>query len=203
MTSDFRIFAGRAIRNFGTVGAMAPTSAAAARVMASIVPRTGEPVVLEVGPGTGALSEPIRRRIAPGGRHLAVELDEGMIAHLRATKPWLELIEGDAGELETLLETAGVKRVDTVISGLPWTVFTGEQQRRILTQIARVMAPTGVFSTLAYLPGLPMPAGRQLRRQLDEVFGEVRLSRTCWRNLPPTKVYLCRQPRPLDDMRDN
>lgn len=194
MSSDFRIFAGRAIRNFGTVGAMAPTSEAAARVMAALVPRTGKPVVLEVGPGTGALSGPIRRRLPTGARHLGVELDPGMVAHLRETKPWLELIEGDARELTKLLADAGVDKVDAVISGLPWTVFSAEQQQDILEQISQVMAPDGIFTTLAYLPGLPMPAGIQLRRNLHSVFDEVRLSRVFWRNFPPTKFYLCRKP---------
>lgn len=193
--AEYRMFLSRAVSNPGRVGAVAPSSPTLAREMAKIVPSWGVPTVLELGPGTGALSDAVAQRLPEGGRHLAVELDAGMVKHLRSTLPSLEVIEGDAAELGTLLKQAGVQSVDAVISGLPWTLFPAEAQRAILREVGRVLAPGGAFTTIAYVQALGMASARRFRDRLDETFDEVVLTRTVWRNVPPARFYLCRRPR--------
>jgi len=194
--ADYRKFAARAVRHPGQVGAVAPSSPHLAREMAAIVPSSGtEPVVVELGPGTGALSRGVRERLPSGGRHLAVEIDDGMVEHLRTELPWLQVVQGDAAELRTLLSDAGIESVDAVISGLPWSIFPGEQQRAILGEIGQVLAPGGAFTTFAYVHALGMSGARQFRQRLDDAFDEVLTSRTVWRNVPPARVYTCRRPK--------
>ncbi|WP_258349152.1 class I SAM-dependent methyltransferase [Saccharopolyspora gregorii] len=195
--ADYRKFAARAARKPGLVGAVAPSSPHLAREMASIVPRTASetgPVVVELGPGTGALSRAVRDRLPEGGRHLAIELDSGMVEHLRADLPWLEVVQGDAAKLRTLLADHGVDRVDAVISGLPWSIFPGELQRDILAEIGQVLVPGGAFTTFAYVHALGMSGARAFRNRLDLAFDEVLTSRTVWRNVPPARIYTCRRP---------
>jgi phosphatidylethanolamine/phosphatidyl-N-methylethanolamine N-methyltransferase len=192
--ADYRTFVTRAISKPGTVGAVIPSSPIMAREMAAVVPTVGNPVAVELGPGTGALSGAVARRLPAGGRHLAVELDEGMVGHLRATMPWLEVIQGDAVRLGKLLEQAGIESVDAVVSGLPWSLFPVEAQRDILREVGKVLAPGGAFTTLAYLHALGMSGARQFRRLLGETFDEVVTSRTVWRNVPPSRIYVCRRP---------
>lgn len=175
---------------------MAPSSPVLAREMAKIVPTWGAPTVVELGPGTGALSGAVAGRLPADGRHLAVELDAGMVNHLRSSLPRLEVVQGDAADLRMLLEQAGVQQVDAVISGLPWSLIPLEAQRVILGEVGRVLAPGGAFTTIAYVQALGMPNARRFRELLDETFDEVVLSRTVWRNVPPARVYLCRRPRP-------
>ncbi len=197
MFADYRKFAARAARKPGLVGAVAPSSPHLAREMASIVPRTASetgPVVVELGPGTGALSRAVRDRLPEGGRHLAIELDSGMVEHLRADLPWLEVVQGDAAKLRTLLADHGVDRVDAVISGLPWSIFPGELQRDILAEIGQVLVPGGAFTTFAYVHALGMSGARAFRNRLDLAFDEVLTSRTVWRNVPPARIYTCRRP---------
>ena len=114
--------------------------------------RSGTPVVVELGPGTGAVSAVIDERLPPGARHLAVELDEGMVEFLGRTRPGLEVVHGDARDLGKLLAERGVMHVDAVVCGLPWALFDEPTQQRVLTEVGHAIGPTGAFTTFAYLP---------------------------------------------------
>ncbi len=195
LIADYRKFVTAAVRRPAQVGAVIPSSAALARVMANIVPTSGTPTVVELGPGTGALSAAIRQRLPEGGRHLAIELDADMAEHLRTTLPGSEVIEGDAAELGTVLAEAGVGAADAVVSGLPWSLFSAESQSRILHQVGESLAHGAAFTTIAYLHALGMRGARQFRARLDEAFDEVVMTRTVWRNLPPARIYVCRRPK--------
>jgi phospholipid N-methyltransferase len=190
-----RAFLAAALRNPGKVGAVAPTSEGMAELLTRIVPRSGTPVVVELGPGTGAVTGVIDNRLPPGARHVAVEVDPAMAAFLQRTHPGLEVIEGDAVKLGALLAEHGVEHADAVVSGLPWSLFDDETQVSILAQIADVVGSEGAFTTFAYRHGLVLSAARRFRRTLHETFEEVLVTATVWRNLPPAFVYVCRRPR--------
>lgn len=189
-----RAFLAAALRRPATMGAVAPSSPHLTRVLASVVPRSGRPVVVELGPGTGAVSAAIGERIPAAGRHLAVELDPDMVAHLQRTHPNLEVVHGDARRLGELLAERGVDHADAVICGLPWALFDEATQSGILTGISDAIGQTGAFTTFAYLQGMALPAARKFRATLRRTFDEVVVSATVWRNMPPAFVYVCRRP---------
>lgn len=182
------------LRNPGTTGAIAPSSERLARVLASVVPVTGTPTVVELGPGTGAVSAVIARRLPAGARHLAIELDPAMVGHLRRAHPDLEVVPGDARRLPALLAEHGVQRADAVVCGLPWALFDATTQTEVLAGISTAIGPTGAFTTFAYLQGMALPAARRFRATLRATFEEVQVTATVWRNLPPAFVYVCRRP---------
>lgn len=192
-----RAFLVAALRRPATMGAVTPSSERLAGVLASIVPSEGKPVVVELGPGTGAVSTVISRRLPEGARHLAVELDPDMVAYLRRTLPDLEVVPGNAAQLSTLLAENDVIGVDAVICGLPWALFDDPTQAEILGGIGRAIGSTGAFTTFAYLHGMTLGAARRFRRTLRERFDEVLVTATVWRNMPPAFVYVCRRPRDL------
>lgn len=194
-TGDFRAFVSAVARNPGTVGAVAPSSAGLADCLAGIVPSTGTPTVVELGPGTGSVSAAVDRRLPPGGRHLAVEIDPILAERLRSRRPGLEVINGDAAELTALLAARGVDSVDAVVCGLPWSLFAPEAQQAIMSQIGEVLAPGAAFTTFAYLHAKALGGARRFRRLLEASFDEVITTRAVWRNLPPALVYVCRRPR--------
>ncbi|WP_205471956.1 class I SAM-dependent methyltransferase [Nocardioides sp. SYSU D00038] len=185
-------FLGAALRHPGRVGAVAPSSSALTAVLAGVVPTTGTPTVVELGPGTGAVSTAIVERLPAGARHLAVEIDPRMVEALRRSQPQLEVIEGDARDLVRLLGERDVTRVDAVVSGLPWALFDGGTQRAILAAARQLLGGTGAFTTFAYLHALRFPAARRFRGLLGEVFDEVEVTEPVWRNLPPALCYVCR-----------
>jgi phospholipid N-methyltransferase len=176
------------------MGAVVPSSTRLSAVLASIVPTVGAPVVVELGPGTGAVSAVIDERLPPGARHLAVELDAGMVDFLGRTRPGLEVVHGDARDLGKLLAERGVMHVDAVVCGLPWALFDEPTQHRVLTEVGHAIGPTGAFTTFAYLPGMALPAAHRFRRTLRARFEEVLITAPVWRNMPPAFVYVCRRP---------
>jgi phosphatidylethanolamine/phosphatidyl-N-methylethanolamine N-methyltransferase len=198
MTSDTtarRAFLAAALRRPATMGAIAPSSPRLGAVLASVVPRIGEPVVVELGPGTGSVSTVIAGKLPEGARHLAVELDPDMVEFLRRTHPGLDLVQGNAADLGKLLADRGISKVDAVICGLPWALFDDATQTALLAEISRVIGDHGAFTTFAYLHGMTLGAARRFRRRLRDTFDEVLVSATVWRNLPPAFVYVCRRPR--------
>jgi phosphatidylethanolamine/phosphatidyl-N-methylethanolamine N-methyltransferase len=190
-----RAFLAAALRRPATMGAIAPSSPRLGAVLASVVPRTGEPVVVELGPGTGAVSAVISERLPAGARHLAVELDPAMVEFLRRTHPDLDVVQGNAADLGKLLAERGITKVDAVICGLPWALFDDATQTELLDEISRVIGDHGAFTTFAYLHGMTLGAARRFRSRLRGTFEEVLVSATVWRNLPPAFVYVCRRPR--------
>jgi phospholipid N-methyltransferase len=188
-------FLAAALRNPATMGAVAPSSSQLAAQMAAVVPRVGEPVVVELGPGTGSVTTAIEHRLAGRGRHVAVEIDPVLAEHLRVEFPDVEVLVGDAAELERLLADHDVPVADAVLCGLPWSLISAGAQRAIVEATARALRPEGSFATLAYVHALPLSPARRFRALLGEVFDEVLRTRTVWRNLPPAVAYVCRRPR--------
>lgn len=189
---DLLTFATSAFRSPNVIGAVAPSGRALCDLLASVAPAEGMPAVVELGPGTGVVSDALRRRLPPEARHVAVEIDPGMVAHLRRTKPWLEVVAGDAKNLRKLLADIGVAQVDAVVSGLPWTLFSRAAQRGIMEQVSHVLVPEGVFTTFAYTHVMHLPTQRRFRALLEESFDEVLVTGTVWRNVPPALAYQCR-----------
>lgn len=190
-----RAFLATALRRPATMGAVAPSSPRLGAVLASVVPSTGTPVVVELGPGTGAVSAVIAEKLPPGARHIAVELDPDMVEFLRRTRPDLEVVPGNAADLAALLAERGIGTVDAVVCGLPWALFDDATQTALLGEISRSIGDRGAFTTFAYLHGMSLAAARRFRRTLRSTFDEVLVTATVWRNLPPAFVYVCRRPR--------
>jgi phospholipid N-methyltransferase len=190
-------FLAAVLRSPATVGAVAPSSPYLAARLATVVPRVGHPVVVELGPGTGSVTTAIEYQLAGRGRHLAVEIDPVLARYLRTEHPGVEVLVGDAAELERLFAEHQVSGVDAVVSGLPWSLIEGDAQLAIIDATARSLRPGGCFTTFAYLHALSMSRARQFQALLGEVFHEVLTTRTVWWNLPPAVTYVCRGPREL------
>ncbi|MDQ4011692.1 MAG: methyltransferase domain-containing protein, partial [Actinomycetota bacterium] len=150
---------------------------------------------VELGPGTGSTTTAIEHRLAGRGRHVAVEIDPVLAERLRAEFPEVEVLVGDAAELERLLADHDVSAADAVLCGLPWSLIRAGAQRAIVEATARTLRPGGSFATLAYVHALPLSPARRFRALLGEVFDEVLSTRTVWWNLPPAVTYVCRRPR--------
>lgn len=190
-----RTFLLAAVRNPTRVGAIVPSSSRLAASLASVVPNDGVPVVVELGPGTGAVSAAIEARLPRGGRHVAVEVDVQMAAFLRRHRPGVEVVNGDARDLVQLLAGIEINRAAAVVSGLPWSLFDTGGRERILRQVAESIGLDGVFITFAYVHARPLHGARAFRRSLEQTFDEVLVSPVVWQNMPPAYCYICRRPR--------
>ncbi|WP_346433762.1 class I SAM-dependent methyltransferase [Nonomuraea composti] len=176
--------------------AVLPSSARLAARMVAGVPERGEPVVVELGAGTGAFTSAIQRRLAGRGRHVVVELNDRFAAGIARAYPSVEVIRDDAVRLPRLLAGLGIGpgTVDVVVSGLPWIAYAG--QPPLVESVARVLSPAGVYTQFAYTWTRWAPPARRLVEGLRGAFEEVVTSTTVWRNLPPAVVHLARRPHP-------
>lgn len=176
-----------------SIGAIAPSSSFLARRMTDWIDWDGARTVIECGPGTGAMTTEILRRLRPGARFVAIELNPNLARVLRGRLPQVEVLVGSAGDLPDLCGAAGVPPADAVLSSLPWASFPEPLQRGCLEAIRGALAPRGQFVTFAYNVGLLTARGRRFRRLLPACFSEVSESPTAWLNLPPAFVYRCRK----------
>jgi len=184
-------FLGQFLRNPKKVGAIAPSSPALARVITSWVNLEEADAVVEIGPGDGAFTPYIQRRLKPGAVFFAIEIEEKMCARLRERYPGLTVYCGCASQASEFLRQHGVDKADCIVSGLPWTLFSPRLQKTLLDATINALRPGGQFVTFAYLPGLLMRSGQLFRRRLKRSFSSVTQSRVVWRNLPPAFVYQC------------
>jgi len=152
-------------------------------------------VVVEYGPGTGAFTAEILRRLKPDATYLGLEVNPVMASHLRERFPRITVYEDCAANIRSRLQDHQLDAVDVIISGLPWAAFSEDVQNRILSESVEALADGGVFATFAYLQGLLMPAGIRFRNMLKSMFSAVETSRVTWFNLPPAFVYRCRKQR--------
>ncbi|WP_211349188.1 class I SAM-dependent methyltransferase [Micromonospora pisi] len=194
MANEKLTFLTQFVRQPMSVGAVAPSSAALANKITAPVPRTGDPVVVELGPGTGAFTGEIQRRLGGRGHQLAIEINSDFAGALSRRYPAVEVISDDARKLRELLAARGHSQADVIVSGLPWAAFSSDLQHNLLDAVADGLADDGAFTTFAYLFAIWTPPAQRLRTALRARFEEVTMGRTVWANLPPALVYHCRRP---------
>jgi phospholipid N-methyltransferase len=217
--SEYRVFWGEFRRNFHTTGALAPSSRYLARALARFVradPQASGRApdaarrILEVGPGTGAVTREIVRRLGPEDTLDLVELNDTFVRLLRrrleqdrslaAAAPRVRIIH-DRVENLPLAPT-----YDAIISGLPLNNFSPESVERILGALQALVKPGGTVSFFEYVGVRPMRRMVSRREERDRLRGvgealreslkhEVR--RQCvLANLPPAWVHHLRFPGP-------
>ena len=176
-----------------TTGAVIPSSGALTRLMLAGIDWGQVGAAVELGPGTGAFTGEIQKRLRNRARFFAVELNPGFASRLRDRFPDLSVHVASATDLAAICAREGVPSVDCVLSSLPWASLPAADHERILQAVAEVLRPGGWFVTFAYLQGLMLPAGRRFRDLLPRYFSETTRSATTWANLPPAFVYRCRR----------
>jgi phospholipid N-methyltransferase len=186
------VFIRQFLRSPRTVGAVAPSSQALAGVMLAPIDFGMARVIVEFGPGTGAFTAEISRRMAAHCRYLGIELNPRFVHELRRRFPGLDFIHGSVADFAAILADRHIGGVDAVICGLPWATLPVSLQEAVFAGMRAALAPGGLFVTFGYLQGLLLPAARVLRRRLGREFVDVRQTSPVWGNVPPAFAYICR-----------
>ncbi|MFI9561171.1 class I SAM-dependent methyltransferase [Nonomuraea endophytica] len=189
MRDEHRLFISEFLRNPLRTASVIPSSAKVAERMAAALPGEGDPVVVELGPGTGAFTTAIQNRLSGRGLHLAVELNDRFAALLRKRFPAVDVTVADAVHVRRLLDERELKCADAVISGLPYALFSQDLQHRLMGAVRDSLAPDGTFVAYAYVHACWAPPARRFGQVLKAMFGEVAVSGVVWANLPPAFVY--------------
>ena len=160
------------------VSAPTPSSAVLAKTIADEVDVSVPGLVVELGPGTGAVTAGlVARGLAP--RLVAVEQDENFVAMVKARFGGVDVRQGDALLFEAYLPPEA--EVAAVVSGLPLLNFPLAARKALLARALARVRPGGVFVQLSYSWKPPVPPdGAKLSRRL------------VLRNFPPACVWTYR-----------
>jgi phospholipid N-methyltransferase len=177
------------LRSPFSVGSVAPSSRWLAERMVREAALAEARTVVELGPGTGAITHAIVRGLSANALLLAVEFDAAFAEALARGFPRVRVVNDTAERLPELLARQGRAQADCILSSLPFAAFPRAQQERLLDAALRGLAPGGRFVTYAYLPAAWLATGRSLRRLLASRFQRLDTTPVVWRNLPPAFVY--------------
>jgi phospholipid N-methyltransferase len=170
------------------IGAIVPSSPALARAVVNSIDWRQVQVVVEYGPGLGAITAEILTR-TDGKDFFAIELNQAYADRFRSSFPQVPLYRDSVANLPAIAAEHGVDAIDCVISGLPWAIFSDAVQDELLDATFEVLRERGQFATFVYMHGLALPAGRRFRKKLMRRFRKVDRSPVVWRNTPPAVVY--------------
>jgi len=162
------LFFRRWLANPMKVGAILPSSPALARLVARQVHAGPDQCVVELGPGTGPVTKALLAAGVPADRLFVVEIDAALCAHLRREFPAVNVIQGDATRLKSLLPAEWIGKVACVISGIPMLPLPVEVQRALIDAAFDVMAPGGDILQYTYSLASPIkekPLGLKGRRK--------------------------------------
>jgi len=184
-------FLGAFVRDPFKTGSVAPSSHwLAARMVEGLGLATARTVV-ELGPGTGAITRTIVPELGADTLFLAVEFNPAFAAALTRELPRVTVLNDTAARLPELLAAQGRESADCILSSLPFAAFPEQLQGRLLDAAVRSLAQGGLFVNYAYIPAAWLPAGRRFRRLLESRFRVVGATPIVWRNIPPAFVYRC------------
>ena len=142
------VFVREMISRPAAVGAVWPSSARLARSVASHVPRYGEGLVVELGGGTGAVTQALLQRGIAPGRLRVVETSRSFVRHLRARFPELVVLHGSAAELGGLLPRGS--RIDAIVSSLPLRSLPAREAEAIVAWWGALVGTGGIVVQFTY-----------------------------------------------------
>jgi phosphatidylethanolamine/phosphatidyl-N-methylethanolamine N-methyltransferase len=182
MSNDPLLFLKRWLKDPLKIGAIVPSSRELATAMARLVPVGSTEPVIELGGGTGVITQALLTAGIAANRLVVIERDEALHALLVRRFPDVRVLLGDACKLSTLLRPLGIGRACAVVSGLPLLAMREAVRDRIVEESFALLEPSGPFIQFTYGFASPIP-----RRRFG-VQGEVK-SRVL-NNLPPASVWL-------------
>ena len=172
------------LRKPSAVGSVAPTGKLVANAMAAHAPLDNPLPVLELGPGTGAITAAILEHGVPADKLVAVEYSSEFLKYLGKRYPGVNFIHGDAFDLANTLADTPWKRFSAVISGIPMLNFPKPERTRLTLDALSLCEPGAPFVQITYGPRPPIPVDRSLTYEVSD-----------WlvKNVPPARVFVYRK----------
>lgn len=166
------------------MGAVMPSSKALARTVARYVDPHSEGPVIELGPGTGAITDALIAHGVVEKRLVLVEFDPGFCALLRERYPQATVIQGDAYNLDQTLSEMK-EPAAAMVSGLPLVTKPMLVRLKLMRDAFLKMEAGAPFIQFTYSVAPPIP------KSLPGIHTQA--SERVWMNLPPARVWVYRK----------
>jgi len=167
------------------MGAVMPSGKVLARTMAQYVDINSTGPVVELGPGTGAITNALIEHGVDQKRLVLVEYNPGFCALLRDRYPHAKVVQGDAYALRDSLWNVLSVPAAAVVSGLPLVTKPMLTRLKLVRDAFAALAPGAPFVQFTYSVAPPIP------KSLPGVSTEA--SERIWMNLPPARVWVYRK----------
>jgi phosphatidylethanolamine/phosphatidyl-N-methylethanolamine N-methyltransferase len=211
--SENALFFREYLRNFHSTGAVLPSgrflAASLSRFVADGVGKPGSRKILEVGPGTGAVTRRIIADMRATDSLDMVELNGAFVEQLNRRfemEPAFQAVANRARVLHCPVEELPHdESYDVIVSGLPLNNFSACVVEQILAALVGLLSPGGTLSFFEYIAVRRARAlvsnrdererlrgvGRAMRAVLDP--HEIRRD-AIWLNVPPAWVHHVQRP---------
>jgi phosphatidylethanolamine/phosphatidyl-N-methylethanolamine N-methyltransferase len=167
------------------MGAVMPSGRLLARTMAQYVDIGSLGPVVELGPGTGAITNALIEHGVDQKRLVLVEYNPGFCALLRDRYPHAKVVQADAYTLRDSLRNVLSAPASAVVSGLPLVTKPMLTRLKLIRDAFVALAPGAPFVQFTYSVAPPIP------KSLPGVSTEA--SERIWMNLPPARVWVYRK----------
>jgi phosphatidylethanolamine/phosphatidyl-N-methylethanolamine N-methyltransferase len=176
------------LRSPKSMGSILPSSKALARAITSAVAWERGQTIVELGAGTGAISQGLLEKGMPRDALMMIELDEQLYDYLRNRFPGVRVVHGDATKLSEIVAEQEIASVSTVVSGLPMVNMPIDFQRAIVSESMKSVRSGGSLLQYSYSPLCPIP--------VKKLGVKAELVRFVLRNVPPATVWRFRSLEP-------
>jgi phosphatidylethanolamine/phosphatidyl-N-methylethanolamine N-methyltransferase len=166
-------------------GAVMPSGKPLARAMAKCVDPKLEGPVIELGPGTGAVTAALVEHGIEPSRLVLVEFNPTFCRLLRTRYPEATVVQGDAYGIKRLLASLLRQPAAAVVSGLPLFTKPLKFRLRLLADAFTLLAAEAPFVQFTYAIVPPIP------RSYSGAHAQG--SERIWLNIPPARVWVYRK----------
>lgn len=173
------------LRSPRSMGSIIPSSMSLARALAAEVLWEPGAHVIELGGGTGSLTQGLLERGVPAANLVVIELETNLYNYLANRYPDVTVIQGDATRLDEIIARLPIDRVAAVVSGLPMVNMPAAFKRAIIDQAFAAMPEGHAMLQYTYSPLAPVP--------VKELNLDAELVRYVLRNFPPAAVWRYRR----------
>ena len=154
--------------------------------MASYIDPTKAGLVVELGPGTGVVTQAVLERGVDPSQVLAVEYSNEFVDILKDRFVGATVIQGDAYDFQAIRQSHIHEPLTAVVSSLPLFTKPKAMRKRLINMCLDALAPGRPFIQFSYALVPPV--------QEDE--GDFTIETSNWiiGNLPPARVWVYRRP---------
>ncbi len=165
------------IKNPKAMGAACPSSSKLANSMAAAIPLPVDGIIIELGGGTGSITNAILKHGVPAEKLYVFERSRPLCKLLREKFKGVNIIEDDAESISRWIPKN--TKVSAVISGLPLKSLPADSVKKISQELSKVLPPGCTLIQFTY----------DLRRKRILKLKSRRTgSKVIWNNIPPARI---------------